>query len=129
MDTDKKTQVLLALYIEYQKDLPRMRNVTAAALEMDADVFNISLVKLETEGYITGLKAFAADDKRFYGVDTSGVMLTRDGLDRAEHVLEIERAQSSKEKLKRAAVKCGALGLRALKLFAAAALEHIEDVF
>ena len=62
-------------------------------------------------------------------MDTNGAMLTRDGLDMAEHVLEIEKAQSSKEKLKRAAVKCGVLGLRALKLFAAAAQEHIDDVF
>ena len=128
MEPDKKTQALLALYIEYQRDLPRMSNVSAAALGMDADVFNISLVKLETEGYITGLKTLAADDKRFYSVDISGVMLTRDGIERAERVFELEREQSSKEKLKRAAVRCGSMGLQALKLFAAAALEHIDDI-
>lgn len=51
MKLDSKQQVLLALYIEYQKDLPKMENVTCTSLNMDIDVFNAALRKLSTEKY------------------------------------------------------------------------------
>lgn len=39
MTLDTKQQVLLALYIEYQKDIPKMSEVTCTALNMDIEVF------------------------------------------------------------------------------------------
>lgn len=52
MKLDTKQQVLLALYSEYQNDIPRMTDVTCTALEMDYDVFCAALDKLQNEGYI-----------------------------------------------------------------------------
>ena len=60
MKLDTKHQVLLALYIEYQKDLPKMSEVTCEKLNMDVDIFNMALKKLSTERYIEGLNIFAA---------------------------------------------------------------------
>ena len=77
MKLDTKQQVLLAFYIEYQKDLPNMKNVNNTKLNLDITVFNVALAKLENEGYIKDLSIFSADNDEFYEVDVSNVKLTR----------------------------------------------------
>lgn len=47
MKLGTKENVLLAIYIEYQKDLPDMGSVNNTALNMDIDVFNVALEKLQ----------------------------------------------------------------------------------
>ena len=54
MSIDAKLFVLYAIYVEYQKDLPDMRRVSAEALGIDEDVFIMAVLKLCNEGYITG---------------------------------------------------------------------------
>lgn len=128
MKLDAKTQVLLALYTEYQKDLPKMKNVTSASLDMDSDVFNVALKKLDIEGYITGLGVFASGNDPFYTVMTDNIMLTRDGIDMVENKLGIAKELDAKDKLLYIVKKCGSLALPALKLLAAEALKHISDI-
>lgn len=128
MKLDAKQQVLLALYIEYQKDLPKMDGVKCSSLNMDIDVFNTALGKLLKEGYINGLYAYPADNNEFYEVYTKNVGLTKDGIDYVESKFGIEKEISNADKLKYIIKKCGVLGLQALKLFGASALEHINDI-
>lgn len=128
MNLDSKQQVLLALYIEYQKDLPKMDSVKCSSLNMDIDVFNTALGKLSKEGYISGLYAYPADNNKFYEVYTKNVGLTKDGIEYVESKFGIEKEISNEDKLKYIIKKCGVLGLQALKLFGAAALEHINDI-
>ena len=66
-----KEQVLLAIYIEYQKDLPDIGSVNNTVLNMDIDVFNVALEKLENEEYIKDICVMPADNNRFYAVDVS----------------------------------------------------------
>ena len=53
MSIDAKLLVLYAIYVEYQKDLPDMHSVSAEALGIDEDVFNVAVLKLCNEGYVT----------------------------------------------------------------------------
>jgi len=128
MKLDAKQQVLLALYTEYQKDLPKMKNITCTALNMDIDVFNTALKKLSTEKYIEGLFIYAADNDEFYAVSTDNIYLTREGIEYVEHTFGIQKELNNADKIKYIIKKCGVLGLQALKIFGAAALEHINDI-
>lgn len=56
MQLDSKQKVLMAIYAEYQKDIPDMDLVSFESLDMDSKVFYIALDKLENEGLITGTK-------------------------------------------------------------------------
>ena len=129
MKLDTKAQVLLALYIEYQKDLPKMQNVTCTSLNMDVDVFNAALRKLSTERYIEGLDIFPADNDEFYAVSTENVYLTIDGIEYIEKNFGIKKELTSSDKIRYIAAKCGVLGLQALKAAAINAFAHISDVF
>lgn len=122
MKLDAKQQVLLAFYIEYQKDLPNMRNINNTELNMDVDVFHVALEKLENEGYITGCVILAADNNNFYTVDTAHVKLTRDGIEYVERNFGIAKELTAENKLRYVVKKCGIYGLQALKLFADSAL-------
>jgi hypothetical protein len=129
MKLDTKQQVLLALYIEYQKDVPHMENVTCTALNMDIDVFNIALKKLSSEGYITDLFILPADNDEFYIVSVHNVSLTRDGIEYVETKFGINKELTASDKVKYIIKKCGVFGLQALKIFGVEALTHIGDVF
>ena len=55
MGLDIKQKVLIAIYTEYQKDLPNIDgNVNADILGIDNNIFNVAIEKLENEGLITG---------------------------------------------------------------------------
>lgn len=125
---DTKQQVLLAIYVEYQKDIPCMKNVNNTALNMDITVFNIALEKLENEGYINGLQALNADNDRFYDIILDNIKLTRDGLELVESKFGISKALTAEEKLRYVIEKCGVLGLQALKLFGADALSALRNI-
>lgn len=129
MKTDTKSQVLLAVYIEYQKDLPKMGNITNTALNMDIDVFHAALQKLENEGMIHGLSVFAADNDAFYHVDTANMKLTRDGIAYIEQTFGIRKELTAADKLNYVIKKCGVYGLQALKLFGVEALKAIAEIY
>lgn len=125
MMLDSKQQVLLALYMEYQKDIPKMQEITCTALDMDIEVFNIALYKLQNEGYINGLRTMSADNDKFYHVDISGVILTRDGIELIENKFGLAKEFTAEEKLRHILKKCGAWGFMAMKMFGSTILENI----
>lgn len=129
MKPDTKLQVLLAIYIEYQKDLPKMENITNTALNMDIDVFHVALQKLENEGLIHGLSVLAADNNAFYHIETKNMKLTRDGIAYIEQTFGIRKELTAVNKLKYVIRKCGIYGLQALKLFGVHALKMITEIY
>ncbi len=128
MKLDTKQQVLLAFYIEYQKDLPNMKNVNNTKLNLDITVFNVALAKLENEGYIKGLLMFSADNDEFYEVDVNNVKLTRDGIEYVENNFGINKELTAEDKLKYVIKKCGVLGLEALKMFGVEVIKTLTDI-
>ena len=115
MQLGAKEQVLLALYLEYQKDLPDMAAVNNTDLNMDIDVFNIALDKLQNEEYIRGFASYPADNNKFYCADLSRVMLTKSGLDYVENCFGIAKEQTSADKVRYVIRQCGIYGYKALK--------------
>ncbi len=128
MKLDTKQQVILALYMEYQKDLPKMNEVNSEALNLDHEVFCVALEKLQTEGYITGFKTLAADNDRFYSVILDGVKLTRDGIDYVDNKFGIQKELSAEDKIKYLIKKCGMFGLIALKMFGGEILKTLTGI-
>ncbi len=84
MSIDAKLLVLYAIYVEYQKDLPDMRRVSAEALGIDEDVFIMAVLKLCNEGYITGAIPKYVDQLGYpVTVDMTRVMPTQKGIETA----------------------------------------------
>ena len=122
MKLGAKEQVLLALYIEYQKDLPDMASVNNTDLNMDTDVFDTALSKLQNEEYIRGFATLAADNNQFYVADVSHVMLTKQGIDYVENCFGIKKELTSADKVRYVVKQCGVYGYKALKDIGAARL-------
>lgn len=125
---DTKQQVLLAIYMEYQKDIPNMKEVNSTALNMDITVFNIALEKLENEGYINGLQTINTDNDRFYAVILDNIKLTRDGLELVESKFGIAKELTAEDKLKYIIKKCGVFGLQTLQQFGIDVLTALSSI-
>ncbi|TCP28784.1 YjcQ protein [Scopulibacillus darangshiensis] len=112
-ELDTKQKVLVAIYLEYQKDLPKMDNITSENLSLDNRVFNTALIKLENEGLIKGLKTTKFD------VFTAFVMMTNLGINYVEEKLEIKPTLSNGEKVREVTKKVTSWGYTELKDFSA----------
>jgi hypothetical protein len=89
MELSAEQQVLLALYIEYQKDVPDMNNVTFDYLEMNQDVFNAAIDKLDVKGYLNGFKpARGGKGNKILVVWLNGVTLNNSAIRAAEELLD-----------------------------------------
>lgn len=88
MELSAEQQVLLALYIEYQKDLPNMENVTFKNLEMDKDIFNEALNKLDKKGYMQDFISARGSNNKILVPFLSGVSLSKPALTECEQLLE-----------------------------------------
>lgn len=106
-----------------------MKRITGENLNLDAEVLNIALEKLQNEGYITGFATLSADNDRFYIANTSALRLTRDGIEYIEKAFGIQKELSASDKLKYIIKKCGVFGLQALKALSAETLKGIADIF
>ena len=125
MKYDTKQQVLLRIYIEYQKDIPDMKSINNTEMNMDIDVFNNALKKLNTEGYIKGQYILSADNEEFYCVRCDEIEMTRDGIEYVERKFGIEKELTAADKLKYIVRKCGVFGFSALKIIAEAAVKSL----
>ncbi|MGY5239179.1 YjcQ family protein [Clostridium tertium] len=110
MKIDTKQKVLIAIYNEYQKDIPNMKeNVNSKKLGLESEVFSMSLVKLINEGLIIGVK-FTKGGGRILGTFLDNMMITSYGIDYVETKLGIEKTLDGFEKMKYIASKCVELG-------------------
>ena len=125
MSIDAKLFVLYAIYVEYQKDLPDMEAVTAEALGIDEDVFNVAVLKLCNEGYITGAEPIYVDQLAYpVSVDMSRVMPTQRGIESASGDLAAT-ARTGGERVRQMAGKFIEYGWQGLTDFAAKVLVEI----
>lgn len=118
MTNDAKHQVLYALYAEYQKDVPDMAMVKEIELEMEFPVFASSLLKLQNEGYIQGLKWVPPDEVcggKVRAIKLGKVFLTRQGVEYVERMADIEASDRASSKILNLAKKVGQFGMVVLK--------------
>jgi len=118
LELDSKQEVLYAIYSEYQKDIPDMKSITYQSLDMDLDVFQMALIKLQNEGLIEGLKIIPPGTvipSRIKGLDKDNILPTWKGINYVESKLEIEADKSNKEKLLILKDRFGKLGWAVLK--------------
>lgn len=98
MDLDSKQKVLMAIYIEYQKDYPDYENaVYNPVFAFSADAVLIALKKLQNEGLIAGFEWRMPDGS--CKCDICNMMLTPAGQSYVETKLSVDPLASGKEKL------------------------------
>jgi len=88
MELNAEQQVLLAMYIEYKKDLPNMDTVKAEYLGMETAVFYEALDKLDSKDYLINFKqSRGGKGNKIYIVWLAGVSLRSEALREAESLL------------------------------------------
>ncbi|WP_346353864.1 hypothetical protein [Azotosporobacter soli] len=101
MELTTKDKVLIAIYTEYQKDVPNMREfICANKLEMDKQVFISALVKLENERLISNIKVLPGDST-IMDIYTGMAKITVAGIEYTEKLLEINSDLDKESKLKK----------------------------
>jgi len=127
MELDAKQKVLMAIYSEYQKDVPSMKEITFGSLDMDCQVFKIALDKLQNEGLILGAKLhFRQGSPHPDTTITNFIKMTREGIEFVEEKMEIQRFLSGREKVEMLRQKFGKLGWESLSEFAAKVLIEVS---
>lgn len=119
LDLDSKQRVLLAIYTEYQKDIPIMEDITDELLGLEVEVFGIAVRKLINEDMInaspTVIKRGGSRGQRIEDVNLSGVMMSAKGLEYVEQKLSIDKTLSNKEKVERVIESAGNWGWNQIK--------------
>lgn len=111
-----KEKLLIAIFIEYQNDIPNMERLNFKELEIEGDVLHSALIKLQNEGLIHDFKPVTGGG-RMISFDKRALMPTKEGLSWAEELLELTKEQTSIDKLN-----------SAIKMLAAWGLDNIKDV-
>ena len=132
MELDVKQQVLLAIYTEYQKDIPMIhKEVTPNSLGIEKEKFDIAIAQLENEGYINSSKVVTSK-KQTEGNQWGITMVMLDftkmtpyGIDYVEKVLDIDNTENAKNKVSRVVEKCSSWGMEQLKDFGARVLSEV----
>ncbi|MDD4837500.1 YjcQ family protein [Dethiosulfovibrio salsuginis] len=106
MKLETKELVLVAIYTEYQKDLPKMESISPDSIGIDPQLFNVAICKLDNEGYIRdAVMVFAGDEAFPVVVRTSKVKITNTGIEYIEGLFEIERSSRRYDKVRKVAEK------------------------
>lgn len=85
---NNKEKILLAIYHEYQKDMPNMNaNVTFDKLQLSQEEFNTDLEKLENEDLINGLRAARGSGKKIIMAFLDNVKINPRGIHYVEQKL------------------------------------------
>lgn len=116
MKLDTKQKVLVAIYIEYQKDSPNMKKaINAENLQLSQDIFIMALRKLDNEGLIN-IEFFWAEDE-IYEFEFDDMLISYYGIEYVEKKLGIDKTLSGLDKAKYIVTKCGEWGVNQLKDF------------
>lgn len=127
MELDTKQKVLLAMYVEYQRDLPEMeKNIRADELGLTRDVFYVALEKLVNEGWVNNLRLSYVDGRSIpFMAYLDKAKLTRDGINYVENKLQIDNTLNGKDKVRQVVEKAGSWGLDQVKDIAAKTLAEM----
>lgn len=119
MELDSKQRVLLAIYTEYQKDIPVMKDITHKLLGLEIQVFGIAVEKLINEGMInaspTVIKHKGGIRQQIKAVNLNGVKMSSKGLEYVEKKLFIDQTLSNKEKVEKVMESAGNWGWEQIK--------------
>lgn len=101
MELDAKQQVLMAIYTEYQKDVPQMYvNVNPDSLQIDPQVFTIAVEKLLNEGLITDASVHRAVAGFVAMPIMDNCKMTRYGIEYVETKAGLNPTDNAEEKIK-----------------------------
>lgn len=89
---DNKQRILIALYVEYQKDISNYNNLTAEIIKMNSEVFKQYISKLNKEELV--LECLNEDFSSYYEP-------TLQGIDYIERLFHIGNSLSNIVKLER----------------------------
>lgn len=129
MELDIKQKVLVAIYTEYQKDIPHMDNAMKEMKSyIESKPLKIALEKLENERYITGYfdkpKSPGSSDM-FVHKTFRFLKITRDGISHVEEKLNIDKTLSNKEKVEKIIKSTSEWGFEQLKDMATKVLAEV----
>ncbi|MBV4441138.1 YjcQ family protein [Clostridium tyrobutyricum] len=126
MELTNKQKVLLAIYIEYQKDAPDMdKNIKSNILGMPYNEFNIALDKLESEGLIKGTDFSRAGNRIFISY-VNNTKITPDGEKYVREKVGLSDILTGKEKIKHISKKIASAGWEQAKDIIARTLAEIN---
>jgi hypothetical protein len=126
---DTKQKVLIAIYTEYQKDLPKMEdNITPQKLGIPEEVFNVAIDKLQNEEFITGANISICNGQDYPDVFVDFVKMTRSGIDYVENVIGIDKLLTGIDKVKIIITKMAEWGFDQLKDIAARTLSEMSKL-
>ena len=127
MELDTKQKVLIAIYTEYQNDIPNMtKAITFKELGLESDIFKIAIDKLQNEGFIKGATIHYDGNTYLPSVaNVSNVKMTRYGIEYVEEKLDITRTMNGKEKTETVFKRLTSSGLEHLKDLAAKTLAEM----
>ena len=126
MELDSKEQVLVAIYTEYQKDMPDMDSITSAGLGIPKKEFSTALSKLRNEGFVDNMKFMSKGRTNASAIDICEAQMSSYGIEYVEKKLEIEKNLRTSEKVTKVIEKTNQLGLTLLAAFATKALDEIS---
>ena len=129
MGLDTKQKVLIAVYTEYQKDLPDIgEKVRADVLNIDNEVFKVAIEKLENERLICDSNIIKGGSSTIWNtvmVDLKHTKMTPTGIAYVEDKLGIEKTLSGAEKVKYISSKIAEWGWEQFKDIASKTLMEI----
>lgn len=102
MRLDTKQKVLVAIYTEYQKDIPNIETeVQCSKLGIEKEEFKIAIIKLENEGLITDTHMIKAGNVKWgvHSIILNNTKMTPYGIDYVESKLGIDKTLSGIEKV------------------------------
>lgn len=118
MELDIKQKVLIAIYTEYQKDIPEIEEkVNSSKLGIGLEEFKIAMVKLENEGLIRGTSFHKVGNSK-WGVGVvilDNTKMTPYGIEYVENKLGIDKTLSGINKVKKVGEKCATWGWNEFK--------------
>jgi hypothetical protein len=121
MIVDTKREILTALFVEYQKEIPNFSNVHRKFSEagIDRNVFNMAILKLDNEGYIHNVD-YVKGGRNPHGINSvrlDHALLTGQTVNYLEEKLELEDVENGAEKSQ-----------NILKRFTDAGFERLENI-
>ena len=127
LDLDTKQKVLIAIYTEYQKDLPDMeKNITTHNLGFENDIFKIALNKLTNENLINGVVFLNGGDNPVPAMaSVRYCQMTGQGIDYVEDKLDIKPNLSGAEKVAKVIEKSAGWGWDQIKEMCAKTIAEI----
>ncbi|WP_094607165.1 hypothetical protein SPSIL_058310 [Sporomusa silvacetica DSM 10669] len=121
-----KDQILVAIYLEYQKDIPDMTQIKATNLGLDHSVFKVALKKLDNELMVNGLKFLAGGANGIPAdVYVGNAQMAPSGIKYVENILKVRPEMSKIEKIQAITSKATEWGWEQMKDISAKVLAEI----